>query len=242
MLGAMARVLGQQGWWVQPKRWLGTAALAASVLAPALASARTPLPTVEVVQPQRRLRLLDVRGPMQFGWGWSNVYRAPAYSMSFEVQASMFEITKTTALHLVFGESGVLSAVRPAGADKPPGYFGIDMGLGISRYAPRGPAFLLTATAGPRWASDGPQRLRSDGFGVQGKAEVYPFYMTIPEIIAGDHCWFRRYVLSGVSLWAGTRWDQVLDRRGNTYAGGVGLDIGRTLMLPLTQALVGRRR
>lgn len=223
-------------------RWLGAAALAASVLAPALASARTPLPTVEVVPPPRRLRLLDVRGPLQFGWGWSNVYRAPAYSLSFEVQASMLELTDTTWLHLVFGESGVLSAVRPAGAEKPPGFFGIDMGLGISRYAPRGPAFLLSATAGPRWSSDGPQRLRSDGFGVQGKAEVYPFYMTIPEIVAGERRWLRRYVLSGLSLWVGTRWDQVLDRRGNTHAGGVGLDVGRTLMLPLTQALVGRRR
>lgn len=228
--------------WVRAARLAGFAALLTSVLAPAIAAARTPLPTVEVVQPPRRLRLLDVRGPVQFGWGWSNLYRAPAYSISFEAQASIFEITDTTALHFVFGESGVLSAVRPAGADKPPGFFGVDMGLGISRYAARGPAFLLSATAGPRWASDGPQRLRSDGFGVQGKAEVYPFYMSIPEIIAGERRWFRRYVLSGVSLWAGTRWDQVLGHSGNGYAGGVGLDVGRTVMLPVTQALVGRRR
>lgn len=214
----------------------GGAVLVASVLAPALASARTPLPTVEVVQPPRRLRLLDVRGPVQLGWGWSNVYRAPAYAMSFEVQASMVELTETTWLHFAFGESGVLSAVRPAGAEQPPAFLGIDLGLGLSRYAPRGPAFLLTATAGPRWASDGPQRLRSDGFGVQGKAEVYPFYMTVPEIVATDRRWFRKHVLSGLSLWAGTRWDQVLDRRGNTWMGGVGLDLGRTVILPVLQA------
>jgi hypothetical protein len=215
--------------------------VAAGMLAPELAAARTPLPTIEVVQPKKRLRLLDVRGPVQFGWGWSNVYRAPAYSMSFEAQISMLEITETTSMHLVFGESGVLSAVRPEGEERPPGFLGIDMGLGISRYAPRGPAFLLTATAGPRWASNGPQRLRSDGFGVQGKAEVYPFYMSIPEIVAGDRCWFRRYVLSGVSVWAGTRWDQVLDRKGNTWSGGVGLDVGRTVLLPVMQALHHRR-
>lgn len=220
---------------------LRVAALTSSLLAPATVEARTPLPTVEVVQPPRRLRLLDVRGPLQLGWGWSSVYRAPAYSMSFEVQASMLEITDTTWLHLVFGESGVLSAVRPANEAEPPGFLGMDLGLGISRYAPRGPAFLLTATAGPRWATNGPQRLRSDGFGVQGKAEVYPFYMSIPEIVAGERRWLRRYVLSGVSLWAGTRWDQVLDRRGNTWSGGVGLDVGRTLLLPVTQALLGRR-
>jgi len=227
--------------WVRTKRWLGVATLASCVLAPALASARTPLPTIEVVPTPRRFRLLDVRGPVQLGWGWSNVYRTPAYSMSFEVQGSIFEITKTTWLHFVFGESGVVSAVRPANMERPPGFFGIDLGLGISRYASRGPAFLVSATAGPRWASNGPQRLRSDGFGVQGKAEVYPFYMTVPEIVAGERAWFRRYVLSGVSLWVGTRWDQVLERRGNTWSGGVGLDVGRTLMLPLIQALDRRR-
>lgn len=220
---------------------LGVAALAASVLVPAVASARTPLPTIEVVQPPRRLRLLDVRGPVQFGWGWSNLYRAPAYSMSFEAQISMLELTETTWMHVVFGESGVLSAVRPAHEERPPGFLGLDVGVGLSRYAPRGPAFLLTATTGPRWAHDGPQHLRSDGFGVQGKAEVYPFYMTVPEIVASDRGWFRRRILSGLSLWAGARWDQVLGRSGNTWSGGVGLDLGRTVLLPVVQA-VDRRR
>jgi hypothetical protein len=218
----------------------GLAALLAGGLAPTVAAARTPLPTIEVVQAPKRLRLIDVRGPVQLGWGWSNVYRAPAYVVSFEAQLSMLELTKTTWLHLAFGESGVLSAVRPANAERPPGFLGLDVGLCLSRYAPRGPAFLLTATAGPRWASDGPDHLRPHGYGVQGKAEVYPFYMTVPEIVASDRGWFRRHVLSGLNVWAGARWDQVLDRRGNTWAGGVGLDLGRTVLLPLTQAMTGR--
>jgi hypothetical protein len=228
--------------WVRAGKLAGFAALLTCVLTPAVVSARTPLPTVEVVQSPKRLRLIDVRGPVQLGWGWSNIYRAPAYVMSFEVQASMLEITETTWLHLVFGESGVLSAVRPANAERPPGFLGLDVGLGLSRYASRGPAFLLTATAGPRWASDGPDQLRPHGYGVQGKAEVYPFYMTVPEIVASDRGWFRRHVLSGLNLWAGARWDQVLDRRGNTWAGGVGLDLGRTVILPVMQAMTGRRR
>jgi hypothetical protein len=232
--------LGVRG--VRAARLVGAAALAACVLAPAVAAARTPLPTIEVVQPPRRLRLLDVRGPVQFGWGWSNVYRAPVYAMSFEAQISMLELTDTTWMHVVFGESGVLSAVRPAGEERPPGFLGIDVGLGLSRYAPRGPAFLLTVTTGPRWAHDGPQRLRSDGIGVQGKAEVYPFYMSVPEIVASDRGWFRRRILSGLSLWASARWDQVLDRRGNTWAGGVGLDLGRTVLLPVIQAVDGQHR
>lgn len=231
----------RRAWWVRAKRLASVVALGVGVLAPAVAAARTPLPTVEVVQSPRRLRLLDVRGPVQLGWGWSNVYRAPAYTMSFEAQVSLLELTKTTWMHFVFGESGVLSAVRPANAEEVPSFLGIDMGLGVSRYAPEGPAFLLTATAGPRWANDGPRRLLSHGFGVQGKAEVYPFYMTVPEIVASDRGWLRRRVLSGLSLWVGTRWDQVLDRRGNTWTGGVGLDLGRTVILPVLQA-VDRRR
>jgi hypothetical protein len=227
--------------WVRAGRLAGFAALVASVSVPALASARTPLPTVEVVQSPRRLRLIDVRGPVQFGWGWSNVYRAPAYAMSFETQVSLLEITDTTWLHLVFGESGVISAVRPAGADQSPGFLGLDMGLGLSRYAPRGPAFLLTGSAGPRWATDGPDRLRAHGYGVQGKAEVYPFFLTLSEILASDRGRFRRYVLSGLNLWVGGRWDQVLDRRGNTWTGGVGLDLGRTVLLPLLSSMHSRR-
>lgn len=222
--------------WIRASKRAGLVALLAG-LTPALASARTPLPTVEVVQSPRRLRLLDVRGPVQYGWGWSNVYRAPAYVMSFEAQASIFAITDTTALHLVFGESGVLSAVRPANVERPPHFMGLDVGLGVSRYAPRGPAFLLSATAGPRWSSEGPDRLRPQGYGVVGKAEVFPFYMSVPEIVGSDRGWFRRHVLSGVNLWASGRWDQVLERRGNTWSGGVGLDLGRTLILPVVQAI-----
>jgi hypothetical protein len=241
MMRWMGRSSDRRAGWVRATRLAGFVGLGLGVLAPAVASARTPLPTIEVVQPERRLRLLDVRGALQLGWGWSNVYRAPAYTMSFEAQVSMLEITKTTWMHVVFGESGVLSAVRPANTEEIPGFVGIDMGLGISRYAPRGPAFLLSATAGPRWANHTPRRIISHGFGVQGKAEVYPFYMTVPEIVASDRGWLRRHVLSGLSLWVGTRWDQVLERRGNTWTGGVGLDLGRTVILPVLQAAHRRR-
>lgn len=217
-------------------RVLGIAALAAATLAPAAASARTPLPTIEVVQPPRRLRLIDTRGPLQLGWGWSTLHRAPVYAVSFEAQVSMLEITDTTWLHLVFGESGVIAAVRPPGDEPPPGFLGADLGLGLSRYAPRGPAFLLSGTAGPRWALGGPDSLRPHGYGVQGKAEVYPFYMTVPEIVTSDRGRFRRFVLSGLDLWVSSRWDHVLGRSGNTYAAGVGLDVGRSVILPVLLA------
>lgn len=198
---------------------------------------RDPLPVVEVAEPARsRVRLIDVRGPLQFGGGWSTLYRAPVYAMSFEASASFVELTERTWLHLSFGESGVLSAFRREGEEHS-GFLGVDLGLGLSGKARRGPAFLVTATAGPRWANGGPVGLRPDGFGVQTKAEAFPFHLTVPQIVDDDRGWVRRYVLSGISLWASGRYDRVLGQHGNTWSGGVGLDLGRSVILPTLVAL-----
>ncbi len=226
------------------------AAIGACLLAPTTASARTavhivhrdPLPTVEVVDAPRRARLIDVRGPVQFGWGWSTLYRAPVYAMSFEVSASVFEITDTTWLHLTAGESAMVSALQGPDEDSNPALFGIDLGVGLSRYAPRGPAFLLTGTAGPRWTNDGRQRLRPDGYGVAAKAEIFPFYATVPALADDDRGWFRRFVLSGINLWGSARYDQVGSDAGNGWSGGLGMDMGRTLILPALLATQRHRQ
>lgn len=221
-------------------------ALAVTVLAPSGAQAspyvhREPLPTVEVVPTPRRARIIDVRGPVQFGWGWSTLLDAPVYSMSFEASVSFFEITKTTWLHFTLGESAMVSALRRQGEESP-GLFGVDAGLGLSRYASRGPAFLITGTIGPRWSRGGPERLRPDGFGVQAKAEVFPFYASIPELVEDDRGWFRRYVLSGTNLWVSGRYDQVQGQTGYAWSGGVGLDLGRSVILPTLMAVDRRRQ
>lgn len=206
---------------------------------PSVARARTPLPTVEVEQPPRRARLIDVRGPVRFGWGHSYAWRAPVYEVGFEAQASVLEISETTWLHLVFGESGQWTALPRRGRERPPGFLGLDLGVGLSRYAPGGPAFVIGVTAGPRW--DNLRRdVRIDGFGIVGRADVYPFYGSIRELVSGDDGWFRKYVLSGAHLWALVRYDQLRAIGGHTYAAGVGLDFARTLILPLLSRL-GRR-
>ena len=220
-----------------------TAVLAGAALAlltSSVAEARTPLPTVEVVPSPRRVRLIDTRGPIQFGWGWSNHYRAPVYQMSFEAQTSFVALSNTTWLHLSLGESAVISAVRPPGEETTPGFLGLDLGLGLSRYAPRGPAFVVGASSGPRWSTDRDE-LRPNGVGVVGKAELYPFYRTVTELVHDDRNWLRRYLLSGMNVWVSARWDWVGPQQANTYAAGVGLDVGRSIMLPVLMA-VDRRR
>jgi hypothetical protein len=204
---------------------------------PDAAAAREPLPTIEVVQPPRRARLLDVRGPLQFGWGYSNLWKTPVYAIAFEVQASVVEITKTTWLHVAFGEDFMIAPYPVRDGERTPGLMGADVGLGLSRYAPGGPGLFVTVTGGPRWTL-GRDRIAPDGGGIVGRADVFPFYRSIPELVQMRGQWFRKYVLSSVNLWVSARFDYTPAAHGNTYAGGVGLDVGRTVLLPIIERVV----
>lgn len=201
------------------------------------ARAREPLPTIEVVQPKKRVRILDTRGPLQFGWGYSNLWKTPVYAIAFEAQWSFVEITKSTWLHMSFGENVLLAPYPVRGSDKAPGMLGVDLGVGLSRYATGGPGFFVGVTAGPRWLF-GHDRAAPDGVGVVGRADLYPFYLSIPEIVKMERQWFRKYILSSVHLWVNARYDHTPVTHGNTYAGGIGLDVGRTLMAPIIERVV----
>jgi hypothetical protein len=212
------------------------AALLLSGLFASEASAREPLPTIEVVEPKKkRVRLIDVRGPLQFGWGYSTLWRTPVYEINFDVHAAFVEITESTWLHLVYSENFILAAYPVRGHEKTPSMLGLDLGVGLSRYATGGPGFFVSVTGGPRWMGDG---WRPDGAGIVGRADVYPFYMTVKEIIAMEKRWFRKYVLSSVHVWASARYEYTPAAQGNTFGGGIGLDVGRTLMLPIIERIV----
>jgi hypothetical protein len=217
---------------------------AACALAPATAVARTPLPTIEVVQPERkRVRLLDVRFSVQAGYGYSLPRRASVLALGTEGHISFVELSPAAQLHIAYGVSGFIDPSR--GWQRRSGMLGADVGLGLSRHVAGGPALVATVTAGPRWntghanagadiqPTHGAAALRVDGWGVVGKIDAYPFYRTIPEIVAKDAGWFREYILSGLHLWALVRYDALASSRGPTIAGGIGLDIGRTLLLPM---------
>lgn len=222
------------------RRLGGTLAL---LLAPTIAQARTPLPTLEVVQPKRPVRLLDVRWSAQVGGGIELGQRAPVLALGQVAHVSFVELGKAGQLHAAFGSSGFLDMSR--GWTRRRGQLGVDLGVGFSRHVPGGPAFVATVTAGPRWArtaSPGAadreahalEAWRVDGWGVVGQLDAYPFYATIPELTGGELRWFRRYVLSGLHVWTAVRYD-VLRTGSRTPAlvGGGGFDLGRTLLLPI---------
>jgi hypothetical protein len=231
---------------VPEERWLATwfrrngppmLSALACLAVPQLAEAREPLPTIEVVQPKpKRVRLLDVRGPLQFGGGFSTLWRAPVYHFSFEAQASFVELGHATWLHLTFGENLAIVPYPLRHGQRRPGLLGADLGLGVSRYATGGPAFVLDVTAGPRWDLGG-NRWQPEGVGVIGRADVYPFFMSVPEIVKTDRRWFRKYVLSGLHFWVTARYDRLRTADGGAYLGGVGLDVGRALLLPILTAV-----
>ena len=215
-------------------------------LAPAVADARTPLPTLEVVRPEKRVRLLDVRWAAHVGYGYALARRAPVLTLGHEAHVSFVELSKAAQLHVALGTSGFVDPSR--GWHRRTGVFGADVGFGLSRHVAGGPALVATVTAGPRWeaqrdrfgADIQPSRaaasLRVDGWGVGARIDAYPFYLTIPEILHEDRHWFREYVLSGIHVWVATRYDVLRSGRGQTVAGGVGLDLGRALLVPILAA------
>lgn len=224
--------------------WVAGAVAAGCVLAPTVALARTPLPTIEVVQPERkRVRLLDVRWSAQVGYGYSLPRRAPALALGYEGQVSFVELSNAAQLHIAFGVSGIVDPSR--GWARRSSMLGADLGIGLSRHVEGGPAVVATVTAGPRWNTErnrlgedirprhGVAALRVDGWGVVGKIDAYPFYRTIPEIVRKDDGWFREYILSGLHVWALARYDALNTGRGPSIAGGIGFDLGRTLLLPM---------
>ena len=211
---------------------------------PAIAEARTPLPTIEVVQPKRPVRLLDLRWNLQVGGALALGDRVPLLALGQTMHVSFVELGKTMQLHAALGNTGLVDLSRGWRARR--GVTGVDLGLGISRHRPGGPALALTFTAGPRWAV-GSSRERSasswrvDGWGVIGQLDAYPFYLSMPEIIEGDTRWFRRYVLSGLGVWTAVRYDALRGgvRTPAIVAGG-GFDLGRSVIAPLVLAATRR--
>ena len=223
-----------------PIAWVLVAATAFGSV-PSHARARTPLPTIEVVQPERRVRVLDVRGAVRAGWGWSSVWNGPVYAVGLEGQISFVELTRTTWLHLSVGNSFVLPPRLPSARRSPRGLAGADVGLGLSRYAPEGPAFIVTVSGGPRWMLER-GGLPPDGVGALGRAELYPFYRSMPQLVTAKRNWLADCLVGGLHGWVSVRYDLVVGRHTHGVAGGLGLDFARALLLPAIAASHSRGR
>jgi len=177
----------------------------------------------------------DIRGPVRVGSGWSSMYHARVLSLSFEDELKAKRLSDTLTVHVVFGMDGVRgpSYVNAAGETKHKGFLGVDIGPGFMwRIGPRGPAFVLNGTIGPLWESNSDD-LSPHGIGIAARAELFPFYQDLVEAVMCPRGWVATYVLSGLHGWALARQDWLGSNAGQTYAVGLGIELGRNLLLPI---------
>lgn len=211
------------------------------MLLPAVANAREPLPTVEVVDTPKRLRLSDVRMTFSVGAGYSQQYRSFVETGALDGTISFLQLTEATSLHLSLGEAAVTApkAITPHPADRfeEQGFLSVDAGLGVTRVGPNKVAFSLSVMGGPRWSDDwlDMKGIVPNGRGGRVRAELFFAYTRLEDAYPRPHSekWFRRYVLGGLHLWADARYDIVASQAGPSWAGGVGLDFVRAAMLPV---------
>ena len=183
---------------------------------------------------------VDIRGPVRVGTGYSTMYGARVLSISFEDELQVKRISDSVRLHVVFGMDGVRGPAfqNAAGETKHKGFLGVDIGPGLLfRAGGKGPAFVLNGTIGPLWESNSDD-FAPHGIGVVGRAEIFPFYQDLVEAVMCPRGWFSTYVLSGINGWALARQDWLGSAAGATYAVGLGIELGRNLLLPILGAVM----
>jgi hypothetical protein len=159
---------------------------------------------------------VDIRGPIRVGSGWSTMYGARVLSLSFEDELKVKRLSDTLTVHVVFGMDGVRGPafVNAAGETKHKGFLGVDVGPGFMwRVGPRGPAFIVNGTIGPLWEANSDD-FAPHGIGVAGRAEIFPFYQDLVEVVMCPRGWVPTYVLSGIHAWALARQALARQRRG----------------------------
>jgi hypothetical protein len=187
---------------------------------------------VATASPARAEELdIDAIGSVRVGLGYSHLMRSRILSLSFEDQFQVHRLSRYAVMTVVFGMDGQ-RALDPEPEQR--GFLATTLGPGIL-FGPRGgPAFTLGATAAPLWQSrDDETKLA--GFGVGLRAEAYPFFQPLLEVVECRRGTFQTYVLSGLHGWVQTRRDWI-GVSGESYAVGFGFDLGRNVVLPILGA------
>lgn len=195
-----------------------------------------------LVAPEARAELVDLRGPVRIGTGWSHLYHERVLSLSFEDAIALWRLGDHARGEILFGMDGVRGPTyTPPGKDPThDGYLAANLGLGLSfplAGKDDGPLLAVNATMGPLF--EGKEDFAPHGIGVAARAEVFPLYLGLESCVACDHGWFRTYVLSGLSGWALARQDWLGSSSGPTFAAGFAVDFARNLLLPLLGSILG---
>lgn len=175
---------------------------------------------------------LDAIGAVRAGLGWSELYDARILSLSFEDHIRVARLSDDVGGLVTFGMDGQ----RPLGVSRSKrGFLATTLGGGFLFHNEPGPAVVLSMTLAPLLSSGEDGATKLVGFGLGTRAEVYPFYETLAKVVRCDRGPFRTYVLSGLHAWLLTRRDW-LGQSGESYAFGLGFDLGRNVVLPVLGA------
>ena len=71
------------------------------------------------------------------------------------------------------------------------------------------------------------------GAGVSLVANVYPYYFSVDDALECERGPFAAYLASSLFLWTGGRLDVANESRGGIVSFGVGVDMSRSLLLPV---------
>lgn len=174
---------------------------------------------------------LDLRAPVQVGWGYSQLFHSRVLSLGFHDELSVMQLARSAQLDVVFGMDGQ----RTLGPAPRRSFLATSLGVGLSaRLGRHGPLVVGTYTFAPLWHSSS-DSTHLVGFGVGLRDQIFPFYQTIGEAVACARGGLSNYVLSGLNGWAEARQDW-MGSSGPSYAVGFGIDLGREVLLPILGA------
>jgi hypothetical protein len=178
---------------------------------------------------------IDLRGPVRFGFAYTALSRAPAFTWSWGLEADLIHVTPRLAFTAAFDFD---TAARPDLPDKDPRSAFSDLGLGAGFfYCTEGDiGFGATTTVSITFNA---QDVTGASFAT--RFYVIPFYLNINESVRHmDN--FGMWVRSSLSFWVSGRLSFTGDGNGTTLGFGGSVDIMRIFFLPYLDFLMKKLR
>jgi len=161
---------------------------------------------------------------------YSAPYAVSALHVGFDAEIQPPHLSKRVAAFLFTSIDGIF--IPDAGTPAAPverSYSSIVIGGGLFVHSPGiGPAVSLHLGLGLLTRGNDVV-----GGGFSFVANVYPYYFSITDAIECQRGPFASYLASSVFMWTGGRLDVANESRGGLVSFGVGLDISRSVLLPL---------
>jgi len=171
-----------------------------------------------------------VRWPLRVGMAYSAPYAVSAVHWGIDTEFQAPHLSKSVAVFLATAVDAV--DIPDAGTPAQPyerAFSSIYLGGGIFVHTPGiGPAVTLTLGGGILMRKEDVV-----GGGVSLVVNVYPYYYSVVDAVECARGPYAAYLASSLFFWTGGRLDVANESRGGTVSFGVGMDISRSVLLPV---------